>query len=317
MLKIIVLSCGTNANYHLCRIFKKNFPNNFYLIGADTNSPENVPNISLLDEFYQIPSVADSAYYSAVVSICKKERPDFILPTFDKEQLLFHPQNPDLNSLSIKSLSTPYESLVHYNNKKNMSFFLKANGFDVPKIHDKVTLNENQDYFVKPIDGVGSVGARLMRGSVIKELDDPSLLVQEVCRPPEITMEVFRYGTQISTVTRERIQTKAGVCTKAKLSSNKNLEDVAKRLIRCIQTPHFFNLQFMKNSQNNFVITDVNFRLAGGMSISYAGGWDEASALAHCLLQYSEKKIFAPLQLRHKEQWVSRVYTEVVTQFKD
>ena len=69
----------------------------------------------------------------------------------------------------------------------------------------------------------------------------------------------------------------------------------------------------MKNSKNEYVITDVNFRLAGAMGLTCAAGWDEASALANLMLNKSENEIFAPLKLKHSTQYVIRTYNNVVT----
>ena len=61
------------------------------------------------------------------------------------------------------------------------------------------------------------------------------------------------------------------------------------------------------------IITDVNLRLAGGMSLSAAAGWDEVSALANIMLKKDTKDVFATLPQKLPVQYVVRAYTDIVT----
>jgi hypothetical protein len=121
----------------------------------------------------------------------------------------------------------------------------------------------------------------------------------------------------LKTVTRERLDTKSGVCTKACIYEDISLEKIAKQIISFLKVPIFFNLQFMKNSKNVDVITDINFRLAGGCSMSYVAGWDEISALADIMLGKSTDEIFSHFKLKHKRQYVVRVYRDIITKEVD
>ena len=136
-----------------------------------------------------------------------------------------------------------------------------------------------------------------------------------MCKAPEITLECFNYNDKLRTIARERIATKAGVCTKAYVFNSTELDKIAQEFIKKIKTPYCFNLQFMKNSNSEFVITDVNLRLAGGMSISFAAGWDEVSALAKIMLEKNESEIFESLPEKIEPQYVIRAYTDIVTKF--
>ncbi|MBR3613685.1 MAG: HAD hydrolase-like protein, partial [Clostridia bacterium] len=80
--------------------------------------------------------------------------------------------------------------------------------------------------------------------------------------------------------------------------------------------PYCFNLQFMKNSIDQFVITDVNFRFAGGMSLAYTAGWDEVSALAKIMLNKSEDEVLATVPEKIQPQYVVRAYTDVITKIE-
>ena len=128
-------------------------------------------------------------------------------------------------------------------------------------------------------------------------------------------MVCFYYNGKIKSIARERIASKAGVCTKTLISYDRALEEIAVKFAEKAQLPLCFNLQFMKNLQNDFVITDVNLRLAGGMSLSYAAGWDEVSALAHFMKGETEH-VFDTFPDNIPNQYVVRAYTDIVTKIE-
>lgn len=316
MIKLLLLSAGTNACYHVAKTLKENFKNDFYIIGADINEEFLIPTFNFIDIFYKVPYSNSPDYYSTILEICKNEKVDYILSSFDTDQKLFYPENQDLINLDTKSLTTGLDVLKFYEDKEKMNSFLNSLGFKTPKIFNTDEIESDKKYFIKPKNGVGSIGARVAVGKDIINLDNSSLLIQEICTGPEYTVECFNYKGQQKTITRERIASKAGVCTKTKIFNHKKLEKITKKFAQKVSLPYCFNLQFMKNSDNEFVITDVNLRLAGGMSLSYASGWDEVCALAKVMLNKSEVEVFETLPDKIQPQYVVRAYMDIVTKIE-
>ncbi|MBE6445135.1 MAG: hypothetical protein E7019_03645 [Alphaproteobacteria bacterium] len=317
MIKLLLLSCGTNACYHCAKTLKEKFEKDFYIIGADINEIYLTPTCNYLDAFYKVPYSSSPNYYEIILEICKKEKIDYILPSFDSDQKLFYPENEDLIKLNVKSLAVNLETLKIYDNKEKMNSFLNSNGILTPKIFSQDEIENNKDYFVKPKNGVGSIGAKIETGFNIRNIKNAQdLLIQEICLEPEYTVECFNFNGIIRTITRERIASKAGVCTKTKIFNHPKLEKIVSDFAKKVKCPHCFNLQFMKNSNNEFVITDVNLRLAGGMSLSTAAGWDEISALAKIMLDKEEDEIFETLPEKIQPQYVVRAYTDIVTKIE-
>ena len=275
MINILLLSAGTNACYHIARVLKNKFPLNFRIVGADINDGWLIPTIPYLDSFHKVPYTNSPSYYGEILDILKKEKIDYILPSFDADQKIFFPENKDLTALGVASFGTNLETLEFYSDKNKMYDFLQNKNLPLPKRYCLAEIRPETSYFIKPIHGVGSVGARQLAGSEIVKLPDiDNYIIQEICSEPEYTLECFSYADDFSSVCRERLATKAGVCVKTKIYKNKELENIGRQFVKNVKTPYIFNLQFMKNSQNEYVITDVNLRTAGGMSLSYAAGWD-------------------------------------------
>lgn len=67
----------------------------------------------------------------------------------------------------------------------------------------------------------------------------------------------------------------------------------------------------MTNESGVKLITDVNLRTAGGMSSSYAAGWDEVTSLVKVML--GEEGVIESVNKEVPEQYIVRAYTDIVT----
>lgn len=312
MKKVLLLSAGTNACYHMAKTLREKFPGQFKIIGADINPVHLIPTAGYLDAFYRVPYTADPKYYDTVIQICRDEAVDFLIPSFDADQRLFTPENPDLIKMGTRSLGTSMKSMDIYESKAKMNAFLSANDFPVPVNYSPTTVNPDEQYMAKPVHGVGSIGAGVRLGREIANLNGADWVVQEVCQEPEVTMECFAAGDMFSCVCRERIATKSGVCVKGRLFNDDELTNIGRRFAKTVNVPYIFNMQFMKNSRGQYVITDVNLRTAGGMSMAHAAGWDEVSALGKIMLGRPMADVFQTLPQNIAETYVVRAYVDIV-----
>lgn len=314
MKNLLLLSAGTNACYHVAKILKEKFINEFRIIGADINDSYLIPTTPYLDAFYKVPYTNSPDYYQTILNICREEHIDYLLPSFDADQKLFYFENPDLLELKICSFAVKKQTQNIYEDKLKMYTFLQGYNFPLPQMYNINSIIDNDVYFIKPLNGIASIGAKKASGKEIKNLSNShEWLIQEVCSGPEYTLECFYFDGILRTIARERIATKAGVCVKTKICQINELTDIAKKFVQVIDVPYCFNLQFMKNTKNEYVLTDVNLRLAGGMSLSYVANWDEVSALGKIMLNERTQDILETLPEKIPEQYVVRAYKDIVT----
>ena len=314
MIRILFLSVGTNAAYHCIKTLKTKFSSDFYIIGADINEKYLISTCNYLDNFYKVPKSESKSYYTRILEILMQENIDFLFPILDIDQGLFNSNNNDLKSMGVRPFSIQENLWNSYQSKDNMNNLLNSYGFLTPKSYSLNEIQSNEQYFIKSKKGFGSIGARIATGKDIHNINNiDDYLIQEICIGPEYTIECFNYHNITRTVTRERIEAKAGVCTKTKVFNHIELESIVKEFAKKINCPYCFNLQFMKNSIDQFVITDVNFRFAGGMSLAYAAGWDEVSALANIMLNKSEDEVLATVPEKIQTQYIVRAYSDIVT----
>lgn len=308
---LLLLTCGTNACYHVSKRLKECFGDRIRIVGTDINKEWMISTGPSLDAFYQCPLSADQTYYPFIKDICAKEHVDYIMPSFDADQRLFYKGNTELDALGVTSLGISEKLLKIYASKEATNEFLISHQLHTPKCYRLEEIETDKEYFCKPRNGVGSIGARKMKGSEIIAVHDPDLLIEEICHEPEVTLECFNFNGQVYTVARERLGISKGVCTKTRVYYDEHLTSIAQKFADCIELPYIFNLQFMKGGDGGWKITDVNLRTAGGMSLSYAAGWDEVVALGKIMLE--EDNVVATVAKKTKEQYVIRAYTDIVT----
>lgn len=309
--KIFILSCGTNACFNLIRECSENFSDQIEVYGADTTPPEFLASLHYLKEFYRVSPNSSEGYYDEILNILRVIRPDYIIPSFDRDQLLFYPSNPELRSLGIESLGPDYPILDSYQNKTQINEFLRKNGYPVPETYEQDALFDEREYFVKPIDGVGSVGAIKLSGREIKSQEFlKQHIIQELCFGPEVTVECFKYNDFFSCICRQRVSTKSGVANKVRVFEDPQLENIVKTFSELSGIPRIFNLQFMKSSLGEWRITDVNLRMAGGGHLSVACGWNSYRAICGSLLK---DKNIASCFHKDDESFVSTIQAHIVT----
>ena len=309
--RVLLLTCGTNACFHIAKVLKEKYGDYFYIVGTDINKRWMIPTTCYLDAYYTSPLSKSPEYYQFILNICAEAKIDFLIPLYDADQLLFYRDNPDLKSMGVVSFGIDSKWLSIYCSKGRTNDFLKTNGIVVPREFKVSEIDPTQDYFVKPVQGNGSIGARKANGAEIINTDMSGYVIQELCNEPEVTVECVCYRGKISAVARERLASKAGVCTKARVHNNEELNAIIERLSCIIPLPFLFNIQFMKGKNDNWIITDVNLRAAGGMGLSYAAGWDAVTAMAKIML--NEDDITSTLKVPDGDVFVVRSNADFVT----
>ena len=130
---------------------------------------------------------------------------------------------------------------------------------------------------------------------------------------PRASSRVNRWwwtGSRDCAPVRERVETKSGVCTKARIAPNPTMQDMAERLARGygLRTPFCF--QAMSDGAARLAVTDINPRLGAGTLMSAANGGDFFGA--H-LASVFGMPVGDRLQRHHERCSVTRQYVELLT----
>jgi hypothetical protein len=267
----------------MVKCLRRHWGTTVYVVTADSNPHHLVAASLLSDRHIQMPSLKDAAFPEVLDLILGGERiTDYIL-LHDAEFAFAEQVRPKHSSVSIWS-SPIFPRLAH--DKVEAQNWLERLGLPVPLRYDVVTLPEHGEFFAKPRRGFGSRGASRQPVEVLRAMPQEalhSLMVQEVCSGPEITVDSF-YDAETGThraVMRERLSVRSGICLAARLFEDHTFSGWARRIGTALGQRGTICFQIMRASAG-WAITDLNLRPGAGTAMSIAAGIDLLGAAVAC-----------------------------------
>lgn len=287
--KILITSAGTATSWHICQIIKQYYGDVFEIHLCDINPRDLVAASIYTEYFYQVPPIKSDGYKPYLSELMKKIGVEYIIPLIDFDLMEFPCDDDNLANLKILSTAPELKTTSTLSNKLNMNRFLIEHQIPTPKIFDKTQISKDNKYFIKPIMGYGSNGIAIRSAEELTNISIDGRLIQELCSGPEITAEVYN-GDITKIFQRERIEIKAGVCTKMKPVNYKEINTIIYQLIECIKMPKAFCIQFMINQEGKWCVTDINLRLGAGTAMATAIGFQLTRAFLYHLLSGNDSK---------------------------
>lgn len=310
MKNILVLSGGTGTAWSICNALRSHKDAEINLLVCDTNPAWLVHSSVLADVFLQVPPIKAAGYYEHMLSLVDQYHIDIIVPLIDLDFQYFPRDNEDLLARGVFSTAPERKTFELLSNKKWMADTLQKLGVATPRTFERSELDDDTDYFVKPVLGFGARNTQKLSGREIKRGSFDECIFQELCLPREVTVDVFSAELPIRSVCRERIETKAGVCTKARVYREPKLETALQAVAQNLALPECCCVQFMESQSGEWKLTDFNLRLGAGSALSAAVGFKLAEAASACWLGLSYDGL---LKYPDAEKFVVRHYTELVT----
>lgn len=311
---ILITAGGTATAWHISKTIRDRLSEYFKVFVCDINEKGMVAASVNADYFFQVPRVDTDGYYEYMINLIREYEIHIIVPLLNEDLYYFSKDNEDLKKMGVITTAPSKELLDNLSDKRSLSIFCNKLGISTPKEVTYEDIKENEIYFIKPLKGFGSRGARQISGKEILENKNlyRDFIVQELCEKPEITVEIFYKSKQkYSYVIRERVETKAGVCTKAKFIQDDEIDRIMKKILDNVELPLASCVQFMKKD-GKWVLTDFNLRPGAGTALSSAIGWDLVYALLVDLIGIDDPFLY--LKKPHTVRKVVRVYQEIVTE---
>lgn len=310
-------SAGTAAAVGIVRSVREVWGRAVTVIAADINPPFLVGGAIHADLAVQVLPVADVDFESQLVSELAKHRVDTYIPLLDEEVLLAATWQeagtlpPDLVVLApgAAAVKTCFDKLA-------TAEWLRSRGVATPSTVPAAEATwADRAMVFKPRCGRGSIDVRVVTDPQDMERfrHDEALVAQELCDPPEVTLDAFRSrsGNHWRVVCRERVEVKAGVCTKGRLFEDQKLAALAIDIGTGLGLTGAFCIQVMQGPERSgWQVTDVNPRIGAGARLTAAAGVDIAAAALADLWGEDPAPFIGPL---HRECHVIRTYQEWVT----
>jgi carbamoylphosphate synthase large subunit len=276
----LVGGLGTGTAFGIISTMRSIWGDRLVITGTDINPAHLVTGSLLVDKFIQVGRASDPDYSGHLGAILLSENIGVYIPILNEEIVIASKLSkmPEFRHIEFFS-NEIYEACI---DKKVAHDLMARSDVALPALRENQHPDRNKKWFVKPKNGVGSFGARIVSESELIQMDQvsiDSLLIQEVCEPPEITVDSFfdcLSGEGIA-YARERIETKSGVCTKAAIFQDAEISQIAIKIGKTINQRGSICFQVMR-SGNEWVLTDLNLRPGAGTAMSVAAGCNVIAA---------------------------------------
>jgi hypothetical protein len=307
--RVLVSAAGTGTAFGIITRLRATWGEDLEIVTADINPAHLVSTSVLADHHVEVPPCNDASYVQVLKGVIEKHKISTYVPLLNGE--LRHAQTlSEMLPACDVWYSAGSSSLVI--SKHAVSQWLIRLGINVPPSLNNPAIDPDGVYFCKPDDGSGSHGARLITGRDAKNLDRREFVVQPVCSGPEITVDSFfdAVAGRGRAIARERVEVKSGVSTKARVYEDNTLSEIARRIGEGLRQRGTICFQVMRLN-DEYVVTDLNFRPGAGTAMTVATGIDLISAAFACRWGENYEHFFAT-ELPLGGVYVTRQYTEFV-----
>lgn len=303
-LTLLVTGAGAPGIKGTLFSLRENFDNrDVRIIGTDIKS--EVVGKYLCEAFHSIPKPTEDPYLEELLSICKKEHVDVLVPQNTAELSILAENRALFNEIGTVITVSDQNAIDVANNKRSIMNLAQSIGVPVPEFHTVDTMDALIDYatrlgwpelpvVVKPPLSNGMRGLRVINESSdskerfysekpasftlsMKELehtlgsDFPELLVMEYLPGDEYSIDVLRTDT-CTVIPRKRDVIFSGITFIGTLENNEQLIDYARTLSETIGLHYAFGFQFKLDRDGMPKLLESNPRIQGTMSLStYAG----------------------------------------------
>lgn len=265
------------------------------IIGVDVS--RDAPALYFCDKAEIVCKISDKAYIPSLLSICKRENIDCLIPTIDTDLLLLSESKHCFEEIGTKVLISRTEKVQICRDKSYTADYFISLGLKSPKPFNSVEKYEAElnlkkqtfPAFIKPKDGSSSINAYR-----VDNLDDLKLyaekirdyIIQPYISGKEYTIDIFcdYNGNPVYITPRERMAVRAGEVLKTRIAQNEIMIAEMQTLIKDFKPCGQITVQLIqdKKTGDNYYI-EINPRFGGGAPLSMKAGADSAKAVLKML----------------------------------
>lgn len=263
-----------------------------------TNMDHNAPMLYVVDKGYIVPPSSSETYLYELMSICKKENVDMLIPGSEAELQVIADNRPHFEDENIFLLINSQKTIDIGNNKWETFKFLTKNGFNTP---NSTLAIKNQSFFakndfpviVKPLTGHGS--ANLFIAKTIKEMEFfsnflkrnniPHLFQEYIGKPDEeYTVGIISdyNGNIIQTIVMKRLL-KNGFSQYVEIINDPLITESCEEIASKLGSVGPLNIQG-RLYDNAFFVFEINPRFSGSAPFRALAGLNEPDILIDTIL---------------------------------
>ena len=304
-MKLLFTSVGRRVE--LIQSFKttaKDMNVDLHIIGADM--VDTAPALYFCDDIKIVPRISSDNYIDSLLSICKEENVDAIIPTIDTELLKLSKHKAEFEELGVKVFISDYDKIKICRDKRYTYEYFTSIGLNSPKTFDDVE-NYNCGFpaFIKPKDGSSSINAYKVDNMEDLKLYASKIenyIIQPFISGKEYTVDIFcdYCGNPVFITPRERIAVRSGEVLKTRICQNDVIIEEMKNLVKDFKPVGQIAVQLIQDefTKENYYI-EINPRFGGGSPLSMKAGANSAEAMIKIL--NGESLCYVPYSARDNE----------------
>lgn len=252
---------------------------------------------------YIVPRYDEKNCFDVIENIIREEKIDLVFPTVNEGLLEWSSKKYYFKKEYNTNVIISNEEVIDICTDKWKTYnFFADNNIPTPKT------SVNMDFeLLKPRIGRGSCGIYNKR-DVSRDFDMNGYISQKIVQGDEYTVDVLCdfESNPVYIVPRKRIDTESGVSVKGVTVYDKKIIKYIENIIYKLKPIGIINIQCFKNDNNiNFI--EINPRIAGGSSLSFASSDNWFKAIK-CFLNNRE---YVPKEIIYGN-YMFRYYNDVI-----
>lgn len=304
---LLITAAGSGIGWGYALAASQQFPQ-VRIITADTNAAAWCSAAQLASLHLQWPAFeAGEAYVERLNALIRAEGVTHYLPIIDPEIAFASARRAQI-AAGVLAAEAHFAALAVA--KDRYALALAELGIDSPRTLGRADIEAGRPGFAKQPGSFGGRGVWRIDNPAQLDALPAGAFVQEALPGPEYTADCFPLGSgEVFTSVRVRMETKSGVCTKARIAPHAGMEAIAHKLVAGLKLEAPFCFQAMADGER-LAVTDLNPRLGAGTAMSVANGSDfYAAHLAWAFGQPWRER----LQRHHERCAVTRQYVELLS----
>lgn len=303
---VLVTGAGAPGTKGTVYSLQRNFDRRkIRIIGTDV--VEDVVGRYLCEKFHQVPTPLDDSFIPSLLSICKKEKVDVVLPQVTAELFKLAAFRDEFEKNGTRVAVSSTETIELTNNKHELiktikssrlsnlapKFFTANKSDSLRKCAEKLGFPE-KPFVVKPPVSSGMRGLRVVDDSLdfkkefytkkpdsvhvrFEELERvlgdsfPELLVMEYLPGKEYTVDILAADKPVI-IPRTRDLIRTGITFNATVEENSEIIECSRKLVKLLDLEYACGFQMKSDENGAPKLLECNPRIQGTMVLSTLAG---------------------------------------------
>jgi len=278
--------------------------------------------LSLADKGYIVPPINDKQFFDKIKWLVRREKVHVIIPCLDTFLLPFAEKRKEFHEMGTELILSPIKTIGICRDKWLLYQFLHETiampKSIIPNITERPYVRFTRGHIgfpviIKPRMGSGSQNVFIANND--EELEFflgkvSSPIIQEQVSGQEYTVDMLvnKEHEPLAIIPRKRLEVKAGISVKGLIEMNKEIINLGQEICSLLKFFGPVNIQlFLNKKDNKLKITEINPRIAGGMSLTVAAGIN--MPLLSIYLALGKKIKIEPVR---NKLYMSRYFEEII-----